>query len=487
MPFVADLLGSGSPVPFTLLAGPAAGAELTSVTAVDSLQALERVSSGALTVITGRYHAHTADYRTDIAIRTAAERGVPALVLIGASELPATAVRLAERAGLAVLSVPEDVDVATVVLQLGQVVRGDAADVIARAEAALAVLRAPGESPADLVARVSDALGRTVALAEESADAVGSAEGAPVWVAGRRRGYVVGPADGAVRLLLPAVAAAVSVQRTRALEQETATGQTRAEVIAELITTERAQVGQLAERARVLGFAVEDLHTVVRAVAPTAATAATADLAEHRRLADTLTLHVLQSRYPTAESWNLARTATDILLVATTRVQPRESRVREVIAAMSAVIAAEHPSARLHFGIGTTQRGIDGLRQSALEAGAAAAAAARALAPVQVFDATGLSRMLAVIADSPLSRRAVDDLLAPVDALGPAAAAETVATLAAYLDARGSLKAAATRLRLHPNTVGYRIRRITERLGFDLDDVDTAFALQLACRVRQHN
>lgn len=325
MPYVADLLGRGSPIPFALLAGPAAETELTSVAAVESLRSLEHVPPGALAVVTGRSTARAAGYQVDVAIRTAAERGVPALLLIGVADLPRTAAHLATRAGIAVLSVPEDVDVAKVVLQLGQVIRGDAADTLARADAALDALRTPGESPTELLARVSEALGCPLTLTDEPD------QGEPVWVAGRCRGSVAGPKDDAVRLVLPAVAAAVSLQRTHALERETAPGAARSEVVAELILSERAQAGQLAERARMLGFPVDEVHTVVRVRtgAATGVTAGTsdgggtahADLAEDRRLAETFALLVHQTRHPTHERWNAARLADDLLLIATGRAE----------------------------------------------------------------------------------------------------------------------------------------------------------------------
>ncbi|WP_345433255.1 PucR family transcriptional regulator [Actinoallomurus vinaceus] len=483
MPYVADLLRSGSRIPFTLLAGPPDAAPLTFVTAVESLDGVRRAPTGALVVVTGRASSYADGYQTDIAIRTAAERRVHALVLIGGGPLPVTATRLAARANLAVLSADEDRDVAEIVLYLGQVIRGDAADSLARARAALDVLREPvaGESPVDLLDRVGDVLGRTLTMTD---DASGPEGGEPIRVAGRRHGAVTGPADDAVRLVLPAVAAAIGRIKESALERATAPGQTRSDILTELIVAERAQAGLLADRARLLGLAVDDVHTVIWITPGRPAGTDPAELAERRRLFDTLTLHAHQTRHPTGESWNLARLAADILLVGTARTEIRELRCRQMIDSMRAAVADEHPGLTASFGIGTSQRGIDGLRQSAMEARAAAAIAARSPERVHAFDATGINRVLAGIAGSPLSRRVIDDLLGPVDALGPARAAEAIATLGAYLDARGSLKAAAARLRLHPNAVNYRIKKITERLGADLSDPDTAFALHLACRVR---
>jgi DNA-binding PucR family transcriptional regulator len=43
-------------------------------------------------------------------------------------------------------------------------------------------------------------------------------------------------------------------------------------------------------------------------------------------------------------------------------------------------------------------------------------------------------------------------------------------TLLAYLDALGDVRAAATGLHVHPNTLRYRLRRIAEVTGLDLAD-----------------
>ena len=476
MPHVTDLLQSGSRIPFTLLAGPADAAPLAFVTAVETLDGLQRAPSGALVVITGRALSRAADYEVDIAIRTAAERDLPALVLIGGGRLPVTATRLAGRAALAVLSAPDDCDVADVVLHLDQVIRGGAADSLARAQAALRMIRetGPGASEAKLLDSVGTALGRNVWLSDDE-------EGEPIWIAGRRHGSVTGPPDDAVRLVLPALAAAVGRLKGIALEHAIAPGQTRSDMLTELIVAERDRAGMLADRARVLGFAVDDLHTVIWMTPERPAGADPAELAERRRLFDTLTTYAHQV---STEAWNLAKLADDIVVVGTARTEIRVSAARQMITSMHAAVTAEHAGMVLRSGIGTSQRGIDGLRQSAMEARAAAAIAARSGQLIRVFDVTGINRILAGIAGSPLSRRVVDDLLGPLDALGPARSTEAIKTLCAYLDTRGSLKAAAARLRLHPNAVNYRIKKVTQQLRVDLADPDIGFALHLACRVR---
>jgi DNA-binding PucR family transcriptional regulator len=58
-------------------------------------------------------------------------------------------------------------------------------------------------------------------------------------------------------------------------------------------------------------------------------------------------------------------------------------------------------------------------------------------------------------------------------------------TLEAYFSAGASPKETAARLRLHRNTVLYRLQRIADISGHRPDDPQTALSLQLALRLRQ--
>ncbi|MFF8596282.1 PucR family transcriptional regulator [Streptomyces sp. NPDC015220] len=64
-----------------------------------------------------------------------------------------------------------------------------------------------------------------------------------------------------------------------------------------------------------------------------------------------------------------------------------------------------------------------------------------------------------------------------------AAGGELLRTLAAYLDTGGDVPEAARRLVVHPNTLRYRLRRVRERHGVDLDDPDTRLLVALAARL----
>ena len=59
-------------------------------------------------------------------------------------------------------------------------------------------------------------------------------------------------------------------------------------------------------------------------------------------------------------------------------------------------------------------------------------------------------------------------------------AGDLLATLTSYLDASGSIEGAARALFVHPNTVRYRLRRVSEVTGFVPTEARGAFALRIA-------
>jgi DNA-binding PucR family transcriptional regulator len=60
-----------------------------------------------------------------------------------------------------------------------------------------------------------------------------------------------------------------------------------------------------------------------------------------------------------------------------------------------------------------------------------------------------------------------------------------VDTLLAYLDAFGNVGEAAAAVHLHPNSFRYRLRRVCEISGIDLDDPDARLAVMLQLRLHR--
>ena len=58
-------------------------------------------------------------------------------------------------------------------------------------------------------------------------------------------------------------------------------------------------------------------------------------------------------------------------------------------------------------------------------------------------------------------------------------------TLLAWLESADNAGAAARHLHVHPQTVRYRLRQLTELFGDRLSDPDARFTLQVALRIRR--
>jgi DNA-binding PucR family transcriptional regulator len=72
--------------------------------------------------------------------------------------------------------------------------------------------------------------------------------------------------------------------------------------------------------------------------------------------------------------------------------------------------------------------------------------------------------------------------LAPLASLTERARARMTETALAHLRHRGNAVAMAGALHIHPQTARYRIARLQELFGEDLDDPDARFELEIALR-----
>jgi DNA-binding PucR family transcriptional regulator len=83
-----------------------------------------------------------------------------------------------------------------------------------------------------------------------------------------------------------------------------------------------------------------------------------------------------------------------------------------------------------------------------------------------------------------LADHLADACLAPLAGLRPAAGRALAETLHAWLRRQGQVVAVAEDLHTHPQTVRYRMRRLRELFGADLDDPERRLTLHLARRHR---
>ncbi|WP_030904395.1 PucR family transcriptional regulator ligand-binding domain-containing protein [Streptosporangium amethystogenes] len=124
--------------------------------------------------------------------------------------------------------------------------------------------------------------------------------------------------------------------------------------------------------------------------------------------------------------------------------------------------------------------GLDDLRTGLDQAYQALAAARRGAVPVMRFaDLAG--RGLLCLLDSDAAAAFSSALLAPLRRYG--SRADLLESLRAYLDCNGHWDAAAQRLGVHRHTLRYRMRRVAELVGRDLDDPAARAELWVALAV----
>ena len=139
----------------------------------------------------------------------------------------------------------------------------------------------------------------------------------------------------------------------------------------------------------------------------------------------------------------------------------------------------------LCVGLGRYHPGLEGLRLAHQEAEQALSLGLLVLGTARTiyFGDLGLYRLLFNIKEKDELRRFHDEMLGDLAAYDERNGADMVSTLAAYFDSNYSPTEAAGQMHLHRNTFIYRLHRIREITGQDLDDPETRLALHLALRI----
>ncbi|MFC6084110.1 PucR family transcriptional regulator [Sphaerisporangium aureirubrum] len=102
---------------------------------------------------------------------------------------------------------------------------------------------------------------------------------------------------------------------------------------------------------------------------------------------------------------------------------------------------------------------------------------------VVAFDTLGISRLLLQVPDPESLREFATDVLGEVLRHEQEYNSKFVATLKCYFQENDSPRRAAELLHVHPNTVTYRVRRVEEITGLNLDDYRDRLAVQVALEI----
>jgi sugar diacid utilization regulator len=140
--------------------------------------------------------------------------------------------------------------------------------------------------------------------------------------------------------------------------------------------------------------------------------------------------------------------------------------------------------ARVRAGIGGYHPGLRGVSRSYLEAQQALEAGRKLRPDAVVYRHDEVIPYLVLAQNPVLADRFVRDSLGPLLDTATRGREQLLETLDAYL-AGGSIKSAAAALKLHRHTVLYRLERLRELLGPDLDVPSVRLRLQLALDLRK--
>jgi len=484
MPTIATMIAGVGGDRLRPLTGFGLERDVCSLALAETLGDVDLAPPDALVLLTRAASGEAGTYRFDVALRRSVERGIAGIALAAAADdvLSRSARAVADRAHLAMLAVVEGADLAELAAALGALLRGDAAASLESAAAGVRVLdraRDAAEDVSGTLAAVGAAL-PGAALGEPMPELLAE----PIEVDGIREAWLVAPGGGAIEiLLLRAGAADVATAMGRVRREQDAPVRSRSELLTELLATEPGRDASLLRRGRALGLPVDAWHTVTLVGFDEGISDDPVHVEELRRAVERTALAAARA---VSGTWHLARSEGHVVLVRDTDAESGArgaTAVHAAGAAVQTVLEERFPRIAARVGIGGEHLGPAGLRASAGEARAALAAARPGQGPA-VFDASGLRAMLAEWYATDSARRSVSTLLEPLEQLGGRRAEEAIGTLQVYLEEQGSVSRAARRLHLHRNAVGYRIRRIADRLDVDLADPEARLALQLACRAR---
>ena len=167
------------------------------------------------------------------------------------------------------------------------------------------------------------------------------------------------------------------------------------------------------------------------------------------------------------------------------RLEPRQGieSARYIAQSIRRQASAEFPNDPLAIGIGRAVDALIGLRDSYREARQALSMARRLAEPNPLyFGELNVYRLLFQLEYSPELASFCQEIVGKLVEYDHAQGTDLIETLSAYFAHKGNLSQTAEALFVHRNTLLYRMERIREISGLDLDNPETRLSIQLALR-----
>lgn len=183
--------------------------------------------------------------------------------------------------------------------------------------------------------------------------------------------------------------------------------------------------------------------------------------------------------------WRVRNTSAEVVWPTAGANAPAEV-AKQVHAALESALRAHGLSEIVSIGIGRPGHGIQGIRQSYQEARQALTLGRRLNRSGHVtdFDTLGIYRLILAAEHMPELHAFQEETLGALLNYDRVHRSNLTETMDAFFAANCSPKEAASILNVHRNTVLYRLDRVADVTGLDLDDPDTRLRLHLALHVR---
>ncbi len=184
--------------------------------------------------------------------------------------------------------------------------------------------------------------------------------------------------------------------------------------------------------------------------------------------------------------WRVRNTSAEIVWPVNDEAE-QEAVVKELRDGLTASLAISGASTEVvSMGVGRIRGGLEGIRQSHQDARQALTIGRRLHGPgnVTLFERLGVYRLIYAAEQLPELQTFQTEALGLLEDYDRAHNAELIRTLEAFFAANCSPKEAASLLHVHRNTVLYRLDRIGEITGLDLNAADVRLRLHLALHVR---
>jgi purine catabolism regulator len=183
--------------------------------------------------------------------------------------------------------------------------------------------------------------------------------------------------------------------------------------------------------------------------------------------------------------WRVRNTSAEIVWPVAEQDDLQEI-VRTVQQELRAALQTHGSTEVISLGVGRIHGGVHGIRSSHQEARQALTLGRRLHGPGHItsFDELGIYRLIFAAEGLPELRTFQEEALSNLLAYDAQHGSNLIQTLEAFFAANCSPKEAANLLQVHRNTVLYRLDRIADITGVDLDDPNVRLRLHLALHIR---